>query len=71
MSEHFGYLQSLLGEGKLLLAGPCLDGTFGIVIYQADSDQEAENIMMDDPAVKAGIMTAEFHPFKVSLLANS
>lgn len=68
MSEHFAYLQSLLGQGKLLLAGPCLDATFGVVIFSADSEEEAEQIMSNDPAVRGGVMIGEVHPFKVSLL---
>ncbi len=41
---------------------------FGVVIFSAESQSEAERIMNDDPAVKAGLMTAELHPFCVSLV---
>ena len=68
MSEHFAYLNRLLAEGKLLLAGPCTDAAFGIVIFEAESMAEATLIMQSDPAVAAGVMNAELHEFRVSLL---
>lgn len=70
MMEHFGYLQGLLREGKLILAGPCLDRTFGITVLKTDSEEEARSLMENDPAVKKGIMSAEFHPYRAALLAG-
>ena len=70
MSEHFERLKKALADGMLILAGPCLDGEFGIVIFRARSDEEAKEFMENDPAVKRGIMTAELHPFCVSLIEN-
>ena len=73
MAEHFAYLQDLMTQGRLVMAGPCLDGAFGIVILrvpsQRDSDglEEARGLMEADPAVRAGVMRAELHPFKISL----
>ncbi|MGZ4135865.1 MAG: YciI family protein, partial [Tumebacillaceae bacterium] len=68
--EHFGYLQGLLKEGKLILAGPCLDRVMGITIFKADSEEEARAIMNNDPAVVKGVMSAELHPYRVSLLTG-
>jgi uncharacterized protein len=70
MMEHFGYLQGLLREGKLILAGPCLDRELGISVIQAESEAEARSIMENDPAVKKGVMTPELHPYRVSLLVG-
>ena len=36
MAEHFGYLKRLFDDGKLTLAGPALDTTFGIVVFEAE-----------------------------------
>lgn len=66
--EHFARLKRLLAEGRLVLAGPCLDGAFGIVILEANSEAEAAEIMRSDPAVRDGVMTAELHGFRVSLI---
>lgn len=70
MSEHFERLKKALADGILILAGPCLDGEFGVVIFRARSDKEAEEFMENDPAVRHDIMTAELHPFRVSLIEN-
>ena len=68
MEEHFKYLQSLHEEKLLLLAGPQVDGAFGIIILNVESFEEAEKLIKKDPAVKANIMTPEIHPFRVSLI---
>jgi uncharacterized protein YciI len=70
MMEHFGYLQGLLREGKLILAGPCLDRTLGITVFKADSEEEARSIMENDPAVIKGVMSAELHPYRAALLVG-
>ncbi|MFB5192472.1 YciI family protein [Alicyclobacillus fastidiosus] len=68
MDNHFEYLAGLLSEKKLILAGPCLDGAFGIVVIQAESMETARNIMKNDPSIHEGIMSSELHPYRVSLL---
>lgn len=68
MGRHFIYLKNLLDENKLILAGPCLDGACGIVIISSESEEAARVIMENDPSVREGIMRAELHPYRVSLL---
>ena len=72
VSRHFAKLQELLGEGKLILAGKTAgiddEKTFGIVILEVESEDEALAIMENDPAVAAGIMTAQFFPYHVALI---
>ncbi len=63
IQEHFERLQASLRAGELVLAGPCLDGAFGVVIFAAESEEAALAYMNDDPAVKHGVMAAELHPF--------
>lgn len=74
VEKHFIKLQGLLKEGKLILAGKT-DGldekTFGIVILEVDSEDEAKFIMKNDPAVAQGIMKAELFPYKVALIKTS
>jgi uncharacterized protein len=70
VSEHFISLQHLLNENKLILAGKTAGmdtSTFGIVIFQAESEPVAREVMENDPAVKKGIMTAELYPYSVAL----
>jgi uncharacterized protein YciI len=68
MSEHAGYIGKLLKEKTLVLAGPTLNGKFGIVVFYAENEDEAKLIMLNDPAVKKNIVTAELNPFKISFL---
>jgi len=68
MGTHFLYLQELLKSGKLILAGPETTGKFGITIIETETEGEAREIMMNDPAVKSGIVAPELFPYRVSLL---
>lgn len=67
MDEHFAYLQQAAANGALLLAGPCLDDSFGLVVFRAEDDQAANAFMYGDPSVKKNVMAAELHPLRVSL----
>ena len=71
VEKHFFELQKLLSDRKLILAGKTSgidEKTFGIVILEVDSEDEALNIMYNDPCVVEGIMTAELFPYKVALI---
>jgi len=69
MREHFAYLKAALEDGRLVLAGPATDGLFpGVVVFEAADENEARAFMEGDPSVRAGVMLAELHPFRVSLL---
>jgi uncharacterized protein YciI len=68
-AAHFDRLKRLLDDGRLIIAGPCLDGAFGIVVLHAASGAEAQRFMEGDPTIVAGLMTGTLHPFRVSLVA--
>ena len=73
MSAHFTYLKKLLEDDKLLLAGPTLIETdpFGLIIVKTGSEQEARDLVENDPSVKSGIQyIIDFRPFRPSLLGN-
>jgi len=67
IEEHFAYLKGLLGDDRLVFAGPCLDGAFGGVVLEVESEETAFQLMMEDPSVRAGVMAPELHPFRLSL----
>ncbi len=69
MDDHYRYLREAVDAGAVLLAGPCLDDTFGIVILQAENEAAARTFMLNDPALVQNVMMAELHPLKVSLRA--
>lgn len=69
MGRHTAYLQKLLDEGKLLLAGPTLDGMYGVGILTVTDAVEAETIMKNDPAVQEGLVTPSVHPLFAGIRA--
>jgi len=62
---HFSNMGRLATEGKLVLAGPFIDGgdKRGLYIFNVATIEEAEALVGTDPAVAAGIFTAEYTKF--------
>lgn len=63
---HFSNMRSLTEDKKLILAGPFTDpeGIMrGLYIFNVKTVEEAQKLVMTDPAVKAGIFTPEFTPY--------
>ena len=62
---HLANIQRLAKEGKLLLAGPFTDDgdLRGMFVFQAASLDEAKALCDTDPAVKAGRLRVELHPW--------
>jgi uncharacterized protein YciI len=67
MDAHFEYLKKGVADGSVLLAGPCLDDTFGLVILHAADEAAARAFMFNDPSVAGNVMAAELHPLRISL----
>lgn len=70
LSRHFVRFKHAIDTGELILAGRTMepgDKTFGIAIFEATDEKAARSFMESDPAVVAGLMTAELHPFAVAL----
>lgn len=69
MGRHFGYLQKLHGEGKVLFAGRVAEHgphVFGICVLAAADEAEARALMMADPAIAEGLMSHELVPFRAA-----
>jgi uncharacterized protein len=70
VKEHFDYLQGLVAEGRVFMAGRTLntdERCFGIVVLAAASEVEAAALMRDDPAVRHGVMNAELFPYRIAV----
>jgi uncharacterized protein len=63
--EHLAHLDRMAEKGKLSIAGPLMDDgdIRGICIYNVPTKEEAEKLAGEDPAVKAGRLVTEIHPF--------
>ena len=64
-AAHMANIERLHTAGKLLVAGPFLDnGTLrGIFIFKCASLEEAQALAATDPAVQAGRLIVEIHPW--------
>jgi uncharacterized protein YciI len=70
VDRHLANFKAAIQSGQLILAGRTRepgDKTFGIAIFEATDETAARKFMEADPAVAAGVMTAELHPFAVVL----
>jgi uncharacterized protein YciI len=69
-SQHFEYLKDLEQKGIVILAGRTQNddySSFGIVIFNAESDDAAQAIVDNDPVVKKRIMRAELYPYSIAI----
>jgi uncharacterized protein len=74
VEKHFTRLKEAADRGQVILAGrtaESLDKTFGILLFEAKDQEAAAEFVKEDPAVAAGLFTAELHPFSVALARKS
>jgi len=62
---HMQNITKLAESGKLIMAGPFMDNQAlrGIYIFNVNSLEEAQQLTATDPAVKAGTLVMELHPW--------
>jgi uncharacterized protein len=62
---HMAHIRKMAADGKLVMAGPFLDNgeLRGIFIFDVTSMEEAQALTAADPAVKAGKLIMELHPW--------
>src|SRR5215831_2246035 len=65
LQQHFGNVLAMMEAGEMVIAGPLRDQNdlSGIFILRTASAEEATNWVNTDPAVKAGLMAFELHPW--------
>ncbi len=71
VGRHFRHLKAATESGQVVMAGRTMepgDKTFGLVIFEADTADAAQAFAESDPAVVAGVMTVEVHPFALVLM---
>jgi uncharacterized protein YciI len=63
--KHLENINKLAASGKLIVAGPFLDDgdMRGIFIFDSGSEEEVRKMVENDPAVKAGRLSYEIHPW--------
>jgi uncharacterized protein YciI len=66
---HFAYLKQATEDGIVILAGRSLDGIGpAVVIFEAQSEVDAQHFMENDPFVRQGLFGASLHPFRAALV---
>jgi uncharacterized protein YciI len=66
--SHLDYLQKCANEGKIFVCGPFLDGSGGMVIYIADSLEEAKTLAENDPYVVEKVRELDLREWKMASL---
>ena len=64
-AAHLEHIGAMAASGDLVLAGPFMDDgdLRGMFVFSVDSLEKAEALAQADPAVKAGRLRLEFHPW--------
>lgn len=64
-SAHMANIQRMADAGQLVLAGPFMDGgdLKGIYIFNVETIEKAKALTETDPAIKAGRLIMELHPW--------
>lgn len=65
---HLDNISRMAEEGKLVVAGPFLDDgeVRGIYIFAVETLEEAQELTSTDPAIKAGRLVMDLHPWYAS-----
>ena len=53
--RHTAYLDSLVKEGAVIIAGPFPDGRGGVIVMAAENEEAARTLLEADPFIEQGI----------------
>jgi len=69
---HMANITRLYNEGKLKVAGPFGDEGkwIGIFIFDCSTKEEVEKLVNTDPAIKAGRLNYEIHPWWTAAIGS-
>lgn len=59
LREHGRYMQELVTRGVILVAGPTMTESGGLVLLRAGNIEEARALMLADPAIRSGLFVGE------------
>jgi uncharacterized protein YciI len=65
--QHLAHLEKMKNEGRIFANGRFADGAGGLVIYKAESYEEAESYAKQDPYVIEGARGCEIHEWELEL----
>lgn len=56
--RHRQYLTALKEQGKLWASGPFTDDSGALIVYEADTEDEARQLIENDPFRQAGVFVS-------------
>lgn len=63
---HREYLTGLRDQGKLVISGPFANDVGGLLVYEAETSDQVEQLIRDDPFAKQGVFLSwEIRPWNV------
>src|SRR5690242_10179854 len=65
--DHVQYMASFMEGERLVIGGPFLDNSGGMMVLRADSQEEAETVANADPSVQAGLLKVHVRPWFVPM----
>jgi uncharacterized protein YciI len=67
ISRHFSYVEDLVASGPGVLVGRTEGGEFGVVIFEAESEEKAKEIADNDPAILEKLFSVDLYPFRIAI----
>jgi uncharacterized protein YciI len=70
MQKHAAYWAGLTADKKAIIYGPVFhkEGVFGIAVIEVATDEEANEIAKNDPAISSNLNTYELSSMKIGLI---
>jgi len=63
--DHLAHLEPLARAGRIVVAGPFTDGSGSLIVFEAESIEDAKAIAVNDPYVRRGVFASwEVRPFR-------
>jgi uncharacterized protein YciI len=67
IGAHVGYMAGLLERGLIVMGGPYLDDSGGMMVSRVSNLEEAESLAREDPSVQTGLLTVEVKAWYVPM----
>jgi len=64
---HTQFLDKMEIEGKIFARGRFADGAGGLIVYKAESFDEAKKVAESDPYVRSGARSLELHEWEMKI----
>ena len=63
---HREYLDDLIAQGRLVISGPFVDDSGGLLVYEGESAEDVDRWIREDPFGKSGVFVSwEIRPWNV------